>query len=116
MAYAPYAASTTFPKGPDDPAQPSNVDAVPSQGPSGPPSILVVDDDAAIRLVVTRVLRRKGHRVEEAGDGREALRLLASRPFDIVFLDLVMPGMDSATTGPPFALSSHPLVSSTFPA
>jgi CheY-like chemotaxis protein len=72
---------------------------VASDEPSVPASILVVDDDAAIRLVIIRLLRRKGHRVEEARDGREALSMLANQPFDIVFLDLVMPGMDGLTTG-----------------
>jgi two-component system cell cycle sensor histidine kinase/response regulator CckA len=99
MACAPYAAGTTFPVDPVDPAQPSNVASAPAEVPSDPASILVVDDDAAIRLVITRVLRRKGHQVEEARDGREALSMLASQSFDIVFLDLVMPGMDGTTTG-----------------
>jgi CheY-like chemotaxis protein len=66
---------------------------------SHPASILVVDHDAAVRKVIGRVLRREGHRVEEALDGRDALRLLTDQPFDIVFLDPVMPGTDGATTG-----------------
>lgn len=36
--------------------------------------------------------------VEEAGDGRDALQMLAERPFDVVLLDLVMPEMDGYET------------------
>ncbi|MDH3637613.1 MAG: PAS domain-containing protein [Gammaproteobacteria bacterium] len=58
------------------------------------PLVLVVDDDAAIRLLLRRALQRAGFDVEEAGDGPLALTLFArSRP-DIVLLDVMMPEMD----------------------
>jgi PAS domain S-box-containing protein len=57
--------------------------------------ILVVDDEPTIRSVVSRYLRRRGHTVEEASDGAEALRRVASSPeFDLILTDLRMPGMD----------------------
>ena len=61
-------------------------------------SILVVDDGAMNRRVLTLALEREGHHVEEAHDGREALELLAHRPFDVVLLDLIMPEMDGYAT------------------
>jgi len=58
------------------------------------PSILVVDDDEAIRQVVSEVLRDEGYEVVCAENGVEALRHLykADRP-DLVLLDLMMPVM-----------------------
>jgi two-component system, response regulator FlrC len=58
-----------------------------------PLSILVVDDDAAMREAVRRVLVRSGHRATVAASGEEALALLASTPADVVITDLRMPGM-----------------------
>ena len=55
--------------------------------------ILVVDDDAAIRELVARVLRRAKYDVAEAGDGSEALDKLRAAPYDLVVLDLMMPVM-----------------------
>lgn len=55
--------------------------------------ILVVDDQAAGREIMTRLLRHEGHAVDEAADGPAALRLMAQNPFDVVLLDLIMPGM-----------------------
>lgn len=56
----------------------------------------MVDDDADIREAMAIVLRQEGFIVEEASDGREALKVLRAHPGDIemVFLDLSMPGMD----------------------
>lgn len=56
--------------------------------------ILVVDDNASNRALLERQLARQGHAVSTAAHGREALELLAKRPFDLVLLDLVMPVMD----------------------
>src|SRR5574337_874376 len=57
---------------------------------------LVVDDSAINREVARAILARDGAHVELAGDGREALRVLSSRPrdFDIVLMDVQMPVMD----------------------
>ena len=55
-------------------------------------SLLIVDDDDAVREVVGRVFERAGARVESARDGEEAQRRLLARAFDLVVLDLEMPG------------------------
>src|SRR3990172_4155600 len=55
--------------------------------------VLVVDDELHLRLSLAEILRRRGHQVEEAGSGDEALNLVQSAPFDLMLLDMVMPGM-----------------------
>ena len=57
-------------------------------------TILVVDDDAPLREVVRYALTRAGFDVSEACDGAQALRTLATRSFDLVVLDVLMPEMD----------------------
>jgi len=56
--------------------------------------ILVVDDDAALREVLTVALADDGHDVDGACDGTEALALLEQRPYDLVLSDLRMPRVD----------------------
>lgn len=56
--------------------------------------LLVVDDDATNRDVLSRRLKRHGHGVETASSGGEALRLLSEAAFDVVLLDIMMPDMD----------------------
>ena len=58
------------------------------------PKILVVEDDAVIRRMLSGILVKMGHEVAAAGDGVEALRLLGTAPFDVVITDLIMPEMD----------------------
>jgi DNA-binding response OmpR family regulator len=59
--------------------------------------VLVVDDDADIRTVLGGVYERAGFAVETAEDGRAALRVLFDREFDLVVLDLGLPGLDGMT-------------------
>lgn len=59
-------------------------------------NILVVDDDEVIRALFTETLGELGHRVIAVGTGYEGLELVRQRDFDMVFLDLKMPGMDGA--------------------
>ncbi len=56
--------------------------------------VLIVDDMASIRLTLARQVQQLGHRVTLAKDGIQALELLAEKPFDLVLLDIMMPGMD----------------------
>jgi two-component system, sensor histidine kinase and response regulator len=56
--------------------------------------LLVVDDNEANRDMLRRQLERQGHRVDTAEDGVDALRQSAEKPFDLVLLDVLMPGMD----------------------
>ena len=57
-------------------------------------SVLVVDDDAINRALLRGYLEREGHTVTLAADGAEALEIVASRSFDALLLDVIMPGMD----------------------
>lgn len=56
--------------------------------------ILVVDDDEANRDVLSRRLQRKGFEIATAASGAEALARIAERRYDLVLLDVAMPGMD----------------------
>ena len=56
-------------------------------------SLLVVDDDASNRDALSRRLKRRGYRAAVAVDGPDALRRIAHEPFDLVLLDVMMPGM-----------------------
>lgn len=58
--------------------------------------ILIVDDEWAMRHTLTDLFESMGYRVEEAASGPEALEQIARQPFDLVILDLKMPGMDGA--------------------
>jgi two-component system response regulator AtoC len=57
-------------------------------------NILVVDDEEPFRRLLKKELTRKGYAVEVAADGSEALRLLNDRSFNVILLDVVMPGVD----------------------
>lgn len=61
---------------------------------SGSATVLVVDDDAAVRLLLARLLQRHQHNVTVAADGDEAWQLLHRQPFDLVLLDVIMPGLN----------------------
>ena len=56
--------------------------------------MLVVDDEPTVREVVVGYLRRDGHDVSEAHDGSTALDLLDSERFDLVVLDMMLPGVN----------------------
>ena len=56
--------------------------------------ILVVDDYPLNRLKLARLLQQEGHIVAQAGDGEQALTMLRAQPYDVVLLDLLMPGID----------------------
>jgi CheY-like chemotaxis protein/anti-sigma regulatory factor (Ser/Thr protein kinase) len=56
--------------------------------------ILVVDDDRSTRQLIRLQLRAAGHSVDTAADGEAALARVARRSFDLVLLDVWMPGMD----------------------
>jgi DNA-binding response OmpR family regulator len=61
--------------------------------------ILVVDDDAKVRLLLRRCFEGEGYRVSEAGSGAEAVKLLAVGSFNLVTLDLNLPDGDGLTIG-----------------
>lgn len=57
------------------------------------PSVLVVDDDGPVRMLLLAILRREGYEVAVASDGQEAFGHLATRQFNAIILDLIMPVM-----------------------
>jgi CheY-like chemotaxis protein len=59
--------------------------------------VLVVEDDPAIRRLVTMVLQRHGYRVDVAADGLEAVLKLGVSEYDVIVLDLMMPNLDGFT-------------------
>jgi diguanylate cyclase (GGDEF)-like protein len=59
-----------------------------------PAQVLLVDDDLMLRGMAARTLQHAGFEVSEAADGEEALARFAGRSFDLVMLDVMMPGMD----------------------
>ncbi len=63
-----------------------------AQGPMA--SILVAEDDQAVRDFVSRALAYYGHSVTTVADGSAALAALAERQYDLMLTDIVMPGMD----------------------
>ncbi len=87
--------SITFPRATDLP----EIVLPPSPVPAdlfGTETVLVVEDETAVRNYVKLVLAEKGYRVLEAIDGMDAMRVLANRnePIHLLITDLVMPGLD----------------------
>lgn len=63
---------------------------------AGQGNILFVEDEAAVRVIAAKSLRKRGYQVIEAEDGEEALEILeaTTEPFDLLLSDVVMPGLD----------------------
>jgi DNA-binding response OmpR family regulator len=62
-----------------------------------PARVLVVEDEPNIRELVCLHLRLEGYTCEGIGDGREALRRVEEEPFDLLVLDLMIPGLDGVS-------------------
>src|ERR1700744_2467509 len=85
--------------------------------------ILIVDDDDAVRTTIQLLLERAGHSVVAAADGRKGLALFEVEDFDLLFLDIFMPGMDGIETMrlvhaqrplvPIIVISGNPILSET---
>jgi len=60
--------------------------------------VLVVDDEYQMRDLLCQALERRGHTVDQAADGRQALQHLAEHQPDLVITDLVMPEMEGIET------------------
>lgn len=56
--------------------------------------LMIVDDDRTFRRSTAALLRQDGHEVDEAGDGQEAVLRLREQSYDLILLDLRMPGLD----------------------
>ena len=57
-------------------------------------AVLIVEDIPANHIVTAMLLRREGHRVDIAESGPQAIAAVQGMPYDIVFMDLIMPGMN----------------------
>jgi two-component system, OmpR family, response regulator ResD len=68
----------------------------------GPPrrTVLVVEDDAAIRELLRLHLDVSGFAIDEADDGRKALDRARATAFDLVLLDVMLPGLDGVSACP----------------
>jgi diguanylate cyclase (GGDEF)-like protein/PAS domain S-box-containing protein len=75
-----------------DTLQPNNATAIPSLG-----SLLVVDDDELNRDILCRRLALEGYTMSAAADGHQALECVREQRFDLVLLDVTMPGIDGLT-------------------
>ena len=91
-------------------------------GPGGGQRVLVVDDERPTRLLMEKELPRAGYVVTTAESGEEALEKVRTQDFDVILLDLKMPGIggmealrrfrDSGTSGEVVILTGHPDVDS----
>lgn len=61
-------------------------------------NILIIDDEIPARRILGRILEKRGHRLYEASDGAEGLRLVAEQAIDLVITDLLMPEIDGIET------------------
>ena len=61
-------------------------------------SILVIDDDRAVLATIKILLERASHTVEAVDSSRTGLRLLEEQSFDLLIVDIFMPGMDGFET------------------
>ncbi|MFH1762037.1 MAG: response regulator [bacterium] len=63
-----------------------------------PARILIIDDEVFIRKSVREILLDQGYFVKEAGNSEQGFELLNKESFDLVLLDIQMPGMDGMDT------------------
>ena len=59
--------------------------------------ILVVEDEQRMAELLRRTLQEEGHQVIMASDGKEGFEIARSSPFDVIILDVMLPGMDGMT-------------------
>ncbi|MCI9216768.1 MAG: response regulator transcription factor [Dorea sp.] len=62
------------------------------------PQILVVDDNPEIREIIHILLKGEGFHITEASEGAAALKLIKETPFDLIILDIMMPGLNGYQT------------------
>ncbi|MGH9279711.1 MAG: response regulator [Acidimicrobiales bacterium] len=63
-------------------------------GPHQPLEVLVAEDNPVNQQVILLLLQRLGHRADVVADGHEVLRAVGGRPYDVLLMDMQMPGMD----------------------
>lgn len=74
-------------------------------------SILVVDDEAVVRDIAKRVLSAEGHRVDATGNALEALGKIKNKKYDLILLDVKMPGMNGIDMYKRIQRTARPLAS-----
>ncbi len=98
VSLRPPTPGTQTPAGLESPAAKGHF--ITPQGASAPgatprhPRLLLVEDNTTNQIVATEILKRLGHRVDVAENGREAVRMLAEERYDLVLMDCQMPEMD----------------------
>jgi CheY-like chemotaxis protein len=75
-------------------ARDTRAPAIREAAPAGGSTVLVIDDDGAVRDLMSRFLGKEGFRVVTAAGGDEGLRLARELAPDVITLDVLMPGMD----------------------
>jgi len=85
-------------------------DPAPSEGQESRPAILVVEDDPLIRLTLSDHLQDHGFKVLEANTGDEALAIIAAPGFavDLIFTDVMMPGLTDGFALATWIIENHP--------
>ncbi len=78
--------------------------------PVAPARILVVEDEPTVAQLIVDVLRERGHQVEAALDGQEALRRLTRSPYDLLVCDLRMPHFDGQAVYQSLRRAGSPLL------
>ena len=81
---------------------------------NGKRRILIVDDDAEIRMLVRNVLERAGYEVATARDGVQAIDLLAKSDYDVVLLDVMMPGVNGLEVVESLRRDNSPVLAHTY--
>ncbi len=66
------------------------------------PSILIVDDEETFRFILREALTKRGYAVDEAEDAESGIKKLRQRPFDLILLDIQMPGISGLEAIPKF--------------
>jgi len=71
--------------------------------------LLILENDPMVAALLREVLTRKGHAVQVAGSGEEALAILECQPMDALITDLFLPGMDGLEVVERLTASGHAL-------
>lgn len=84
------------------PTEPTPVPVAPDQSETAtldrPKQVLIVDDNPVNRTLLCEMVKRLGHGAHLAQDGKTAVKLASERPFDLILMDLSMPGMNGFDT------------------
>lgn len=70
--------------------------------------LLVVDDDTYIRKLMQLQMASSGYEIHQAASGEDAIRLFDEMPFDVIFLDLILPSFGGFRLCQKFKSSAHP--------